>query len=145
MIEQINGSCYRFFNRYTVESTHNGYVIYRSSTPISGTFHSLKSALSWCVADQNNRNDLAQKINNFDNLVSNLAQNISHYERVRRISNDKERRQILQTKAEDCRIRLQSAKNELDKCIDLAKYIQTRGFTNEAPRTGRHASFKTSR
>lgn len=145
MVEQISPGSYRLFDRYTVNRTDSGHSVSRSSTLIVPQFHSLKSAVSWCVADQNNRNDLAQQIINFDHLVANLTQNISNYERVRRTTTDKERKHILLTKAEDCRIRLESAKNELDKCIDLAKYIQTRGFTNEAPRTGRPASFKTSR
>jgi len=34
---------------------------------------------------------------------------------------------------------------ELEKCLNSAKYIQIRGFTNETARTGRTVANKTNR
>lgn len=145
LFEQIDKNTYRFFDRYTVIKTRRGYVVSRGATEIPQNFHSLRSALSWCIADQRHRYDLAQDIRNYDQIVFNLEQSIDHFEAVRNKTRDRDRREILLIKSEDSRVKLTHAKNALDKCINLAKYIQTRGFTNEAPRNGRNASLKTSR
>jgi hypothetical protein len=55
------------------------------------------------------------------------------------------RREAVHSKIDSRKYRLRCIAEQLDKCINLAKYWQIRGFNNETARTGRTPPHRTNR
>ena len=133
-----DGNRYLVFGRYEIEPLNGAWTVVKYRTPV-GEFSSVRSAMSWCIADKYNQHSLRENIRRIDRHKLLLEADI----RVR--SGIKASGEARHVKIDTRRHRLQQLDFQLDKCINLAKYWQIRGFNNETQRTGRTASYRTNR
>lgn len=102
-----------------------------------GSFSNKKTAISWCVAEKNRLYNLARDIANLDRKRQQVLQDIECRQRVADRGRSADFEEMVKTKLEP-KIKLYQAVNsELEKCLNRAKYLQLRGFSNETARTGR--------
>ena len=109
------------------------------------SFGSKKSAISWCIADQHNQNNLARYILTLDTKKHSLAADIHCRQALANRSNREDFYECVSTKIQSKIDRLSALDAELEKCLISAKYMQIRGFSNETARTGRTVANKTNR
>jgi hypothetical protein len=124
------------FGCYYLTETDQGYNVHKYSSSM-GTFASKRSAVSWCVADKNRQLNLAITIKKLDMQKSLVAADIECRRSVANRSRDPLFRETVRTKIEPKITYYKSVSAELEKCINSAKYLQLRGFSNEIARTGR--------
>ena len=144
LIWQNDAGEYEVFGKYRIIPMKPGYQVFCSATD-AGTFHSTRTALSWCIADKHQVYNLARELLETDNKLYSLNQDISSRTAVGERSKDPNFRDIIATKLESKIIHKKRLENQLTKCVDWAKYIQQKGFDNETARTGRSQPNKTSR
>ena len=109
------------------------------------TFGSKRSAISWCVADHLNQHALARSIHLLDNKKHSLAADIQCRRALAERSHSQDFYDSVTTKIQNKVEYYNALTNELEKCINSAKYWQIRGFSNETERPGRTASHKANR
>jgi hypothetical protein len=144
LIWQNNSGEYEAFGRYRIVPLRPGYQVFCSATEI-GTFHSTRTALSWCIADKNCAYNTARELLTVDNKLNALTQDINIRAAIGDRSKDPALREMVLTKLESKIIHKKQLENQLIKCVNWAKYIQQKGFDNETARTGRSQSNKTGR
>jgi hypothetical protein len=144
LIWQNDSGEYEAFGRYRIIPQRPGYKVFCSATEI-GTFHSTRTALSWCIADKNCAYNTARELLTVDNKLNALTQDINARAAVGDRSQNPVLRETILTKLESKIIHKKQLENQLTKCVDWAKYIQQKGFDNETARTGRSQPNKTSR
>ena len=144
MIWRNDDGEYELFGRYKIVPNKNGYQVWCSSTEI-GFFSSTKSALGWCIADKYRDYNLARQILNTDNRLEAVNNDI--YARVGAANRSKkfEFKENIDIKLEPKIIRKKELEKQLTKYINLAKYLQQRGFDNEIARSGRATKNQTNR
>jgi hypothetical protein len=135
---------YEAFGKYRIVPLHPGYQVFCSATEV-GTFHSTRTALSWCIADKNCAYNTARELLTVDNKLNALTQDINIRAAIGDRSRDPALREMVLTKLESKIIHKKHLENQLTKCVNWAKYIQQRGFDNETARTGRNQPNKTGR
>jgi hypothetical protein len=138
MIVDIDKDNYVAFGKYYLCTNKQSVTVHNLSGDLISEFGNKRTAISWCVADNKNMLSLAQNIKNLDRKKSLLSADIH----CRRSVADRSRQQgfsemvltKLQTKIQQHIM----VDRELEKCLNLAKYIQLRGFQNETARTSGH-------
>ena len=135
---------YELFGRYRIVSNRPGYTVYCQADAV-GDFSSTRTAVSWCVADKYRNYNLARDILRTDNRLTYVANDIFVRMGVSNKSKRPEFRESIDTKLETKVIRRKELENELTKYINLAKYLQQKGFDNETARSGRATKNQTSR
>jgi hypothetical protein len=118
--------------------------VYCAANPV-GEFSSTRTAVSWCVADKYRNYNLARDILRTDNRLSAVSNDVFVRMGVANKSKRAEFRESIDTKLETKIIRKKELEHELSKYINLAKYLQQRGFDNETARSGRATKNQTSR
>lgn len=131
---------YLVFGHYRI----SGKQVYKHTTEI-GEFSSQKVALCWCIADKYQQHRLAQDILHLEHLVTSMSADLKVRSHLAQHLRNPVYRENVQIKLERKRSQLREVQERLDKCVNLAKYLQIRGFNNETARTGRTASHRTSR
>lgn len=144
LIWQNDSGEYEVFGKYRIIPQRPGYRVFCSATEV-GTFHSTKTALSWCIADKHNAYNTARELLTVDNKLTALTHDINARAAIGDRSKNPELRETILTKLESKIIHKKQLENQLTKCVDWAKYMQLRGFDNETARTGRSQPNKTSR
>ena len=135
---------YELFGKYRIVSTRPGYTVYCAANAI-GDFSSTRTAVSWCVADKYRNYNLARDILRTDSRLSAVANDIFVRLGVASRSKRPEFRESIDTKLETKIIRRKELEQQLSKYVNLAKYLQQRGFDNETARSGRATKNQTSR
>jgi hypothetical protein len=144
MIWRDDNGDYEVFGKYKIIPQHPGYEVWTHATCV-GVFTSTKTALSWCIADKYRDYNLARELLNIDNYLSHLSNDIFTRAAVASRTKKIQLREDIETKLETKIIRRKELEKQLDKCINLAKYLQQRGFNNETARSSRNGTNKTSR
>ena len=139
-----DGSRFYAFDRYLIEPCNNQYHVTKYSCDV-GMFDSLRSATSWCIADKYNQIKLSMELQRLDRHKSLLRDDIAARESMINRIKDPVHKEIIISKLSTKKTQLKTISEQLDKCVNLAKYWQIRGFNNETARTGRTASNRTSR
>lgn len=127
---------YVAFGKYHIQPQLGLYLVTFLDRPIH-TFLNKRSAISWCVAHRNRNGLLANTILTLDKKKQ-LLNNDIHYSRV--ISDKSKNFSFKENIAIKIQPKVDALKQlnvELEKCINLAKYLQIKGFPNETPRTSR--------
>lgn len=129
-------NCYSLFGTYKIYAKPPGYSVQQHGRD-DRWFGSLKSAVSWCIAEKYRQFNLAREIEKSDDDTVRISNDI-HVARamLARIS-DSEYRWTAQLKLENKQAYLQQARDRLSKCVNAAKYFQIRGFNDELARTRR--------
>jgi hypothetical protein len=143
IVEDDLGGVWAFGHYYLVKQEQGVLVTKREVE--KGTFSSMRTALSWCVADKYQQFVLSEEIIKLDHDRWALKTDIDTRSRVNQTIKDPERRESIDTKLTTKRIKLRGLTERLDKCVSLAKYWQIRGFNNEIARTRRPTPNRTNR
>lgn len=138
------GNDYVVFSKYVLRPNRHSVIVERYGNEIA-KFSSNRTALSWCIADKYNQIRLADDILRLDQQKSMLVDDLYTRSSIGQKSKDPGLREIIRIKTETRNRKLASINYHLDKCVNLAKYWQIRGFNNETARTGRSSSNRTSR
>ena len=144
VIIPLDNGAYEVFDKYQIIPQHPGYLVMCHATE-AGIFHSTRTAMSWCIADKYKDYNLARELLNLDNKLYNLNNDIVLRATIADRSNRPEFRENVGTKLETKIIHKKIVENQLFNCVNLAKYLQQRGFNNETQRIGRGQPNKTSR
>jgi len=112
---------------------------------IVGDFSHMRTALSWCVADKYHQHRLADDILRLDQVHQTLGDDLQVRTRLAQSLKPANRAEAIKIKIDRKRMAIEDVKFRLDKCINLAKYWQLRGFNNETARAGRTTSHRTYR
>ena len=129
---------YVAFGRYHLRPTHQAFEVYTQGNNLVGTFSNKRTAISWCVADNNNQLQLAQSIRQLDTKKQILSADIKCRRYLADRSRDNGFSEIVLTKLQPKVLQHTWVDQELEKCLNSAKYIQLRGFQNEIARTSGH-------
>ena len=140
-----SGNGYEAFGRYRLQKTDNGIAVKRVDGIQTLIFGSMKTGLSWCIADKFNQHTLAMELEKLDSQSQNLRCDVLVRQQIINRMTDLNRKDAADTKISTKKIRLRQIDNELDKCVNLAKYWQLRGFNDEIARTRRKATNRTNR
>jgi len=138
-----DGEKYRAFGKYTILPIPDGFQVCLRDDDI-GIFSTTKSALAWCIADNLNHLNLARQIQQLDQSITRLRNDIY----VRRGQADRSAGHVWENLINKTSARQQQSQileKELAKCINLAKYWQLRGNSDETKRTGRNTPYTTNR
>jgi hypothetical protein len=135
---------YELFGKYRIVPARPGYTVYCHANSV-GEFSSTKTAVSWCVADKYRNYNLAREIYNTDLRLTAVGNDVFVRAGVANRSKRADFRESIDIKLESKIIRKKELEKQLDKCINLAKYLQQRGFDNETARSSRNGTNKTSR
>ena len=112
---------------------------------ITHHFATLKSAVSWCIADKFRQYSLCQEIKNLDQDQTRLNDDINTTLHILKDLTNIEQKNIVEVKLQNKQLKLDLVHNSLLKCANRAKYWQIRGFNDEIARTRRQASNTTTR
>jgi len=139
-----DGDRYLVFDRYEINKDSHGCQVqkYRCDPRF---FSTTRTALSWCIADKYNQINLARQIINLDEEKQLLTADVIARQHLAKKIQDVHHREAVNNKVDTRQKRLREVSRQLDKCVNLAKYWQIRGFNNETARTGRTASPRASR
>jgi hypothetical protein len=135
---------YELFGKYRIVPMRPGYTVYCLANAV-GEFSSTKTAVSWCVADKYCNYNLAREIYNTDSRLTAVSNDVFVRAGVANRSKQADFRESIDIKLESKIIRKKELENQLTKCVNLAKYLQQRGFDNETARSSRNGTNKTSR
>lgn len=127
---------YLVFGQYVIKSSDNGFDVFQYDDRV-GTFGSKKTAMSWCIAESCKQYQLSFEIQVLDSKKSQLSADISTRRRLGELSKHSNTAELIETKLEPKIRYYNSVKAELEKCINSAKYLQLRGFSNETARPSR--------
>jgi hypothetical protein len=122
--------CYVAFGRYYLEPTDSGCSVSTWDRHIH-TFSNRRNAISWCVADKYHQYNLANNIQTLDSKKQQMTADIHCRQARAQRGSSEDFYEIVITKIQPKQELLNSVIAELEKCINLAKYLQLRGFSNE--------------
>jgi hypothetical protein len=142
MIKELDH--YKVFGCFEIWPKANTVQIKKYGNPIQD-FASMKSAISWCIAEKYQQLKLSREIAMLDKDRSRLTQDLSASNSMLQQVKDLGRREILRVKIDAKRLYLKSVEDRLSKCVNYAKYCQIRGFNDEIARTRRPTPHRTSR
>lgn len=133
IIETDTGS-YAAFGRYHLIPTATDCTVDVDNGG-SYTFSSKRIAMSWCIADNYHQYNLARDILTLDQKNQLLAADIKCRSGLANAGQHQDFYEIVNTKIQPKVEQQRAISSELEKCINLTKYIQIRGFNNETART----------
>jgi len=139
-----DGPGYLAFGRYHLSRENSAWTVAQTGRDARG-FSSARSALAWCIADKFQQHHIKQQITNLDSEKIMLTADIDVRAGLQQRMRSQDLRSAVDAKLHGRRDRLRQVETRLDKCINLAKYWQIRGFNNETARTGRTPSHRSSR
>jgi hypothetical protein len=139
-----DGSDYIVFGNYRISPKKPGFVVCKHEEFIA-EFSTLRSAMSWCSADRYQKKSLGDRILTLEKSRAVELADLSVRSALAKHTKSVISKDAIDSKLQSRRYRLAQIEQELDKCIDLAKYWQIQGFNNETARTGRSAPHRTSR
>jgi len=135
---------YRVFRQYFITTEEGAIKVFKNESA-RAVFSSIKTALSWCVSDKYSQRRLRDEIEHLDAKRMLLRADLAVRSASLGKGTKRELRAIAEDKINERKYRLKRLDLQLDKCINLAKYWQLRGFNNETSRTGQQPSHRTSR
>lgn len=138
-----DGEKYRAFGKYTIQPRDPGFDVSIRDDAV-GKFSTTKSALAWCIADRLNYFNLARQIQELDQSLTRLRNDIYIRKNIADRMSGTAWETVI-TKVSYRQDQSQLLEQELTKCINLAKYWQLRGNSDETKRTGRNTPHTTNR
>ena len=123
------------FGRYKIKCNKSSYRVYRYSQ-LAAEPRSSRVAISWCIADKYNQTRLARELLTLENELERREIEISHYKSFLKRTKDQQKKLVIMDRLQESIMRSRQVKDQLNKCINSAKYWQQKGFENETVRTG---------
>jgi hypothetical protein len=134
-----DGPGYNVFEIYSIQPTQGLWNVSRRGIEIS-VMTSLKSALSWCIADKYHQTRLSTDIIALDQQCRLTQSDIFVRSSLQKNIRDRDHIEAVNMKIYTRQLRLKSLSKRLEICVNQAKYLQIRGFNNETARSGRTSS-----
>lgn len=135
---------YLVFDEYSVSKNKQAVTVRpRNKNPIE--FTALRYAVSWCVADKYRQYNLADEILQYDLQRKGLQNDIRTSTLLLSKIKSYDIKDVVEAKRSNKQAVLLSITDRLDKCVNVAKYWQIRGFNNEIARTRRTSPDRTNR
>lgn len=103
-----------------------------------GDFSTKRSAISYCVADKLNQQALAKNIKILDEKKQQLDADVGFCRDQIQNAKNIDFKEMVLTKIQTKEATKKVVVAELEKCVNSAKYLQLRGFSNEIARLGRN-------
>jgi outer membrane murein-binding lipoprotein Lpp len=129
IIDDQSGA-YVAFGRYYLAPTAHGCSV-STWNQLIHTFSNKRTAISWCVADKYHQYNLANNLQTLDSKKQQLSSDIHCRRAQAQHGRTEDFYETVNTKIQPKQELLDSVTAELEKCINLAKYLQLRGFNNE--------------
>ena len=134
---------YSVFKDYVILDT-DGQISLNKNNQNRGEFSSIKTALSWCIADKYGQTTLREEIEKLEQKRFLLAADLDTRSKLAKKITRNSTCIGINAKLETRKYKLAQLDFQLDKCSNLAKYWQIRGFINETARPGRTPSHRTT-
>jgi hypothetical protein len=148
LIEQnlitVDDGVYHVFNRFQIRSMSDSRYQVSRGDHAQAVFSTLSAALSWCIAEKLQNYTLSRNIQQLDQQCARLSDDLDLREKLMSRSKDNAYRDIVSSKTMNKKQALKLARNQLQKCVAVAKYFQTKGFNDEIARTRRIAQDTTA-
>jgi hypothetical protein len=141
ILKDSNG--YQAFGNYSLKKIRDGVVVTKHVVNHK-KFLNMRNAVSWCVADKYQQLNLSREIESLDRQCGLLQADISMRSNMLQKLKDADQREIIKIKLSTKQLLLKTISERLDKCVNLAKYWQIRGFNNEIARTRRTTPARTN-
>lgn len=138
MIVDDESGGYVAFGQYHLRPADQVFEVYTLSNNLIGTFSNKRTAISWCVADNHKQLRLAHSIKTLDKKKQILSADIYCRRQMADRSRNTGFSEVVLTKLQPKVQQHTWVDQELEKCLNSAKYIQLRGFQNETARTSGH-------
>ena len=138
------GRGYLAFEIYSIQPEQGLWRVAKRGDP-QAIMTSVKSAVSWCVADKYHQHRLSTDIQDLDRQKLMLESDIAAREHMARRGRLSTSPDAVDAKIASRRWRLAQIDERLAKCVNVAKYWQLRGFNNETARAGRTTPHRTHR
>jgi len=122
------------FGRYAIRRNMERFMVQKNAADVHD-FSTLRVALSWCVADHIGNHGLGRDIAYLDSDIIRYESQIQGYQQRLAKKIDAWTHNLLHNRLSEARHQLLVRKNRLEKCCNLAKYFQLRGFSDEIART----------
>lgn len=132
LVPQPDGSLVAF-GKYLIKKQQHNFSVFTWDRK-QGDFSSQRSALGWCSAERHSCFNLSREICQLDQSLNHLTADVQQTTNTIKHSQDYNFRDILEVKLDHKRQRLTYVKNELEKCLNRAKYIELKDFQNETAR-----------
>lgn len=126
---------YQAFGRYTIVKQPLYFEVYRGAT-LASCPSTARLALAWCIADKLGKFSLTQEITLFDEEIERRIDEMRYFRHMIETTTDTERRYVLEDRLQHSHSRMKWLQEHLDKCVNLAKYWQQKGFKDETARIG---------
>lgn len=143
IIWQSDDNEYEVFGYYKVVVDHPRCTVFINNDE-QGTFNSTRTAISWCIADKYKRYNLARDLLSYDNMLAHVTNDIFVRAGIANKTRDPVLKESIEVKLEPKILHKNELKNQIDKCVNWAKYLHQKGFENEAPRPGNATKVKTN-
>lgn len=125
-----HGNTIYLFGRYRV-SHRDGVFRVECDTQDSREFSSVKSAISYCVFSNRQMIAQAERLQQLDERSRVLEQSIITRERLLTNSRSAADRAVIRSKMDHRKQEKHTVDRQLEKCLQVAKYIQLRGFYHD--------------
>lgn len=135
IIQDADGRVFAF-GRYEIVWENNCARVSKNSDDVA-VFSSKASAMTWCVADQHNRINLARHVRDLDLRKQMLIQDIDARRIAAERSHDADFRERVMTKISTKQSQLNQVRQQLTELMSQTKYMQLQGLPNETSRTRR--------
>ena len=133
------------FGKYVIIPDAELFAVKKNNIQVA-RFNSLKIAVSWCVADKADTYGIGRQIFNIGTTLVVKATELKFASRyAKQVINDSSRFAVAQDKLSEIYAKINYSTKQLDKLIDLTKYIQIKGMNNEPPRFRKEADSKIAK
>ena len=132
-----NGDSISAFKYYRIVKTENySYNIYKNNE-LTTVVGSTRIALAWCIYDKYKKSADAQQLLKLENAIIRRQSEMMHYRYfINSAKITQIQREITIDRLDDAKYRYHTLQKQIDKCINVAKYCQQKGFDNETIRPG---------
>jgi hypothetical protein len=135
IIQDAEGRVFAFGRYVIIWENHSARVIKHGDDV--AVFSSKATAMTWCVADQHNRINLARHVRDLDLRKRMLQQDIYTRRTSAERSHSVDFRERTMTKISTKQNQLNQVQKQLEELMHQAKYMQLQGLPNETSRTRR--------
>jgi len=127
---------YVAFGKYHIQPGRSGVSVSTWADKIH-CFMNKRHAITWCILDHKGNYSMANRMIVLDSKKQTISNDTNTRRFVGERMRDPDLRETVQLKISTKLQTLTAVNLELDKCINYAKYLQTKGFINETARTSR--------
>lgn len=129
------GNSINVFGIYTIVKHPEDFTVYKNRVE-QVVLNSAKHALSWCIFDKYRLLDYKTMLIDCDKQLGYKQMEIIHYVNCIKSSTDIFQKDVLFDRLYNSKSQAVAIKKQLNKCVNLAKYWQQKGFENETSRLG---------